>query len=200
MPPVTFSVSNVIVFAALPKSSADPHPDDPRKPYFLPNNQKTKDKDGLFKNPIKEDGIWASSGVFFGQNELYEDISKTLDRAGFETNTRGLARPSIYQGRFSKKHPSPGRYVFFPIEVISPAMELNEEAISYIREVYATLTNTYRTFINPEYTLQVQVGIGGTKFTDDAVKRLIAILWSYEPLIENLHPLYRIKWGLLEIA
>jgi hypothetical protein len=79
----------------------------------------------------------------------------------------------------------------YSIEVISPVLEFDKEHYGQVRKVCSDITESYKTDVNK--TCAVHIHIGNSEnvgFDISVVRKLMAIIWAFEPHIEQLHPVY----------
>ncbi|KAG9233733.1 putative amidoligase, partial [Amylocarpus encephaloides] len=79
-------------------------------------------------------------------------------------------------------------YVYIPVEITSPPFPFTQSSLNELRQVVSALTSTVRVFTNSTYGFHVHVGDGYDTFPFTTVQQLMAILWSFEPQIQSLHP------------
>jgi len=83
------------------------------------------------------------------------------------------------------------QYAFQKIEVISPAFLATEGSLAQIREICLLLVRTYRTCGGPSTGLHIHVGNSTRGFDLETLQNVMAILWTFEPQLETLHPEHR---------
>jgi hypothetical protein len=92
--------------------------------------------------------------------------------------------------------PEDEEHDWWKIEVKSPPFIFCKESLDAILLACRVLTSSFRTNVNKSCGLHVHVGNGNDGFEFDTLRNLMAFLWCFEPVIERLHPPYRLnnKW------
>jgi hypothetical protein len=87
-----------------------------------------------------------------------------------------------------------GVYRYWEVEVISPPLWFSEQALAEVHKVCEVLTTNFRCHVNPSMGLHVHVGRGTRGFMPEEYRNLLAMLWTFEPLItKRVHPGRRTK-------
>ncbi|PMD48625.1 hypothetical protein L207DRAFT_521975 [Hyaloscypha variabilis F] len=85
--------------------------------------------------------------------------------------------------------PEPGlEYEWAPIEINSPAFYFNQAGLNQIREVCSILARGYRISCNRSCGTHVHVGNAMKGLSFEAVKNLMALLYTFERQIDTIHP------------
>lgn len=80
----------------------------------------------------------------------------------------------------------------YGLEVASPIFHLGSSEINDIEKVCNIITSTYKVFVNETCGLYVHVGKGRDDMpSDQEIKNLYAILWTFENRLTRLHPSHR---------
>ena len=83
-----------------------------------------------------------------------------------------------------------GRYDYQPIEITTPAMYFSQEAVQQVLYVATVMSNTYRCVLPTG--LHVHVGDSERGFKASTVQNLVATYFTFEEMIELIHPPERI--------
>ncbi|PVH87356.1 hypothetical protein DL98DRAFT_354492, partial [Cadophora sp. DSE1049] len=83
-------------------------------------------------------------------------------------------------------------YKFRDIEVVSPPFHFCKEALNEVKVVCETLPSQYRLISNTSCSIHVHVGNGTRGFTVPHIRSLMALLWTFEPQMDTLHPQHRV--------
>ena len=127
-------------------------------------------------------------------------ICKTLNDHGIPAELHGrkypwhLKDPSswILKSDSSICSPEPGLvYEWAAIEINSPIMHFGDDALNQVRRVCSTLKRVYRINCNRSCGLHVHVGKSMEGFSFEVVRNLMALLYTFEPQIDTIHPLHR---------
>lgn len=78
-----------------------------------------------------------------------------------------------------------------PMELITPAMKLNEESLTEIDRVVNLVNATFAVHLNKTAGLHVHVGMGKTRFPPMALKNIASVLWIADSILSPLHPDHR---------
>jgi hypothetical protein len=94
--------------------------------------------------------------------------------------------------------PDPSPYDWIEIEVVSPVYQAGDPAINAVKIASEILTSNLRISVNDSCGHHVHVGNGSEGFDFPLLKNLIAIIWTYEPELDRLHPPHRqgTMWAL----
>jgi hypothetical protein len=76
--------------------------------------------------------------------------------------------------------------------VISPAFDFTAESLKAVEDMCLLLTNNYRTDVNETTGLHVHVGHRSQGFKFQDIQKLLAFLWTFDPMLETLHPQFRV--------
>ncbi|KAI0147444.1 hypothetical protein GGR57DRAFT_515697 [Xylariaceae sp. FL1272] len=79
------------------------------------------------------------------------------------------------------------------VEITSPVFGLVEQAFEEITRVIGAIKSNFRTAVPPVSGLHVHIGRGGKPLELFAMQRIASLLWMAEPLLNNLHPGYRLS-------
>jgi hypothetical protein len=82
---------------------------------------------------------------------------------------------------------------WWQIEVNSPPYFYCEQALDAVLLVCRVLTSSFRTNVNESCGLHVHVGNGNDGFDLHTIRNLMAFLWCFEPVIDKLHPSFRLN-------
>ena len=131
------------------------------------------------------------------KNPVIRHISDTIQKAGFPIDLKKLYRTARVND-ITKWHVTtndsiespngPGIFVWIGIEVISPAFDFTAESLKAVEDMCLLLTNNYRTVVNETIGLHVHVGHRSQGFKFQDIQKFIAFLWTFEPMLETLHP------------
>jgi hypothetical protein len=190
LPKLSFGVELEFALATIPYRRTDPDPEDGRQVYGI-----TQREDRALAKELPADRA----------RRAQEHISNTLTEAGFssmrEPDSDGQPREQ-YLDRWiitqdsSIKGPSGElRYSFQPIEMQSPAYLMTEGSLKEVQRVCHLMTKTYRTYSGPTSSVHVHVGNKKQGFPLETLQNLMALLWTFEPQLETLHPEHRQKNG-----
>ncbi|KAG9229264.1 putative amidoligase enzyme-domain-containing protein [Amylocarpus encephaloides] len=91
--------------------------------------------------------------------------------------SRGLAGPEDWK--------------WIGIEVISPVLTMEGGGLEEAKRVVAVLNRTYRITHDRNTGFHVHVGYGRNGFTIRTLRNLMATLWTFEGVIETIHPANR---------
>ncbi|RDW69587.1 hypothetical protein BP6252_08607 [Coleophoma cylindrospora] len=188
----TFGVEFEFALATLEPGKEDPHPNDPRQVYGLTPQKRSRtaylDDDGNYDwsalltvekhivGTLKRAGILVQ-----GESELGGDTS--------EVSTSWVVSTD-YTVDGPKDQPN---YVWYPMEIQSPAFHFTEAAIQNVKLVCTILAETYRINVNESCGLHVHVGNMTYGFPLKQLKCLMATIWTFEPQLDSLHPAHRLN-------
>jgi hypothetical protein len=82
-------------------------------------------------------------------------------------------------------------YEFATIEIAWPVLYFTPEGISQVQAVFEVLTNNYRIICSERGGLHVYIGNERNQFQGRAVQKILAALWTFEPILETMHPRHR---------
>jgi hypothetical protein len=167
---LTFGIEfEFLVFTATPSSPA-PEPGDNRRIRF---GNPAVDKSEL-------------------QELVLAALKAALENAGIptllEADTRywSLVRDGSLRGNLD---PS---YAYVGVELISPIFPNSAAAYNEVKTVLKVLNGSFRIGNNASTGTHVHVGRGqGNKFTTDELRNVLALLYTYEPAIAQVHPVWR---------
>lgn len=86
-------------------------------------------------------------------------------------------------------------YEYFQIEITSPAYEHTTDALANIADFCKLMTSTFRVITNEKANcgLHVHVGYGGRGYSEDHIRKVLAILWAFNSQFNTLHSPKRIN-------
>ncbi|KAF8853496.1 hypothetical protein BDZ45DRAFT_598464 [Acephala macrosclerotiorum] len=73
-------------------------------------------------------------------------------------------------------------YDFVPVEIASPALWFSAEALNHVQQVVKYLDEKYRVIITESCGMHVHIGQGFAGFSLPHLKKIFAILWTFEHL------------------
>jgi len=83
-------------------------------------------------------------------------------------------------------------YEWHAVELNSPPFDYSEEAVAEVLFVVSLLTNKYRCALTQRTALHIHVGNSEQGFDAETSQKLLGTYWTFEPLIEGIHPKFRI--------
>lgn len=196
-PSLTFRAELEFALATIPPNFEDPHPDAGRQVYGVADDQDL-DSDRSEASPI-ELGLYNYNHYqsdSIDRKYVQNHVAQTLSEQGLCAISTAVARfegdglsNNVWQvdRDLSIKYPDLN-YKFLPIEVISPAFYYSQEAINEITVACETLTGRYRIAAIESGSVHVHVGDGMYGFTVSHLRKLMALLWTFEPQLDTLHP------------
>jgi hypothetical protein len=178
MLPLTFGIELECILATLSYGQEDPEPQDSREVHNLTPQ------------------IFASS-----LSELKYVQLKVANRLMIESGVAVIPTgnmPStpecwtVADDYTIKRDFSSNAYELFPLEFISPPLAFHQGSLDEVRSMCATISNTFRVNCNPTCGFHVHVGNGSGNdekpFSFEVIRKLIALIWTFEHQIESLHP------------
>jgi hypothetical protein len=179
---LTFGVEIEFLLATLENGKIDPHENDPRQVY------------GITAPEVGSDGwaVYTTPGAGTARNR----IADTLNSAGINTYRAVIRGTRIEKWELKddatiNKPNGLEPYGFVRVEIVSPPLYFSEQACQQVKAVIEVLTNNYR-IITPESAgIHVHVGNESKSFSDSAIHKMLATLWTFEPAIETIHPPWR---------
>ena len=181
-PRLTFGVVIEFALATLDDGVADPHEFDPRQVYGITT---TNQRVGW--------GSYKPSRNL----EAYESVAETLSRAkilaSIEHNPLGKQMKHwqvVDDVSIDKPKDTP--YRFIRVEVRSPHLYFTAEACQQVGAVCEVLTNTYRIMCPESTGLHVHVGNETAGFSGATLQKILATLWTFEPVLDTIHPSHRL--------
>lgn len=79
-------------------------------------------------------------------------------------------------------------YIYVQVEVISPPYYFSINAIAQVRVVCEIITNNFKVNSNDSCGLHVHVGNEKQGFHVKTLRSLLATHWTFEPVLDKLHP------------
>ncbi|KAI1078231.1 hypothetical protein F5B20DRAFT_233588 [Whalleya microplaca] len=133
-----------------------------------------------------------------GEDEVYFAIESLLHRYGIHVRAShiGAANKGIYSNWIIEDdstvyEPFLSGYHWIPVELVSPVefdIPVAYDAVTY---VFSLITKRMRVLINPSCGLHVHVGLGPEIMPLGSFKRVAAICWAAESLLQTLHHPWR---------
>jgi hypothetical protein len=81
----------------------------------------------------------------------------------------------------------------YGVELISPVLSFGEEEYGEVRRVCEAVTGKCNTDVHQSCALHIHIGnVTNDIFDFPLIRKLVAILWTFEPHIESLHPKSRL--------
>jgi hypothetical protein len=118
-------------------------------------------------------------------------IAATLIHEGIRATAEDPRNTStlwvVKKDRSIKTRDNRSTYDYYQIELVSPPMEFCEESLNNIMRVCEALTRYYRIDCNESTGLHVHVGNKSQGFEFEIVRRLMAILWTFDLQIQTIH-------------
>lgn len=181
-PRLTFGVEIEFLLATLDEGVEDPHALDPRQVYgIIPPEQ----------------GVGWDGHKPSGDMEAYESIAATLNLANIPTsiahNPLGGQTAHwqvVHEASIDKPADTP--YRFISVELRSPPLYFTTQACQQVRAVCEVLTSMYRVLCPESSGLHVHVGNETHGFDGVALQKILATLWTFEPLLDGIHPAHRL--------
>lgn len=189
--PLTFGVEIEIAIATLGDDWHDPHPEDGRKVR------------GLLASDFNELSFDPQKG---GCRQFYRNtwrgVAKELEEKGIKLQhtqpkvpvedcnswaicmDRSICAPKALADRYG--------YLWIPAEIVSPAFEYSEAALTEVKIVVETLASKFRISCNRSCGIHIHVGNGPDGFVHETIRNLFATLWTFEPQIMTIHPAHRL--------
>lgn len=158
------------------KNEEDPDPSDPRSVFGLTTGVHSKEADNVREN-----------------------IAKTLrEQAGVVANTSigTLDSPRVEAWVIDTDVTitvPDDKYLYHKIEIKSPPYYFSPEALMTVKQVCQVLSQNYRISCKRSGALHVHGGNGFDGFLVETVRLFMATIWTYEPILEKLHPENRRK-------
>jgi hypothetical protein len=208
-PELTIRVNIEFAVATLPAGVEDPEPKDPRQVYNITkeDNQMVKphsypdDTEFLehVENTLVSVGFPQSIGDL---KTIGDDTIFVTTHLNWDVTSCSLFNPPLY-----KVTTDPKAYRYNTCEVKSPILPYGPDSLKSITEALNTLGNTYRMMDNdlvyhdrfsqragsPVRSLKLEVRYGNETFPDRTLKNLLAILWTFEQLLDTMHPSYMLN-------
>ncbi|KAH7330150.1 putative amidoligase enzyme-domain-containing protein [Rhexocercosporidium sp. MPI-PUGE-AT-0058] len=195
-PALTFGFELEFGIVCLPQDYEDPNPEDSRQVYGI------LEKDPPLSPRIPSLGLHEPYQIGAEDDEwwhIQQHIASTLRKQGLlafsdedETQTDFDTENSWIIKDDASIKPPPLNYKFRDVELVSPPFYFSEKALNEVRVVCETLPSEYRLFTNTSCSIHVHVGNGTNGFTVSHLRKLMAILWAFEPQFDSLHPHHRV--------
>lgn len=186
---------------AVPYGIVDPEPDDERKVYGIMEREISANSaeptiPQVFRFEIQQridraertQRHLANTLVKAGYKAVAE-IDMNMDPHDMSLDCWTITEDSTIQPPAAEGDEK--RYVFQKIEVVSPAFLATEGSLAQIREICLLIIRTYRTCGGPSTGLHVHVGNSTRGFDSETLQNVMAMLWTFEPQLETLHPEHR---------
>ncbi|KAH9218447.1 putative amidoligase, partial [Leptodontidium sp. 2 PMI_412] len=177
---LTFGLELEFAIAYIPPNGQNPNPKDPRQVT------------GIVTGPRK---TWIAN--------LRKHVATTLRSAGISAVANSPYSDDPTRGTepfWSVKHddtikgPQLEGHLFLPIEINSPPFYFgSDEPFREIETVCKVMKENYIISCNRSCGVHVHVGNGLQGFRYEAMQNLLAIIWTFEPQIETVHPLHRVN-------
>jgi len=181
---LTFGVEFEFALATIPLSSdpadqiADPDPKNPRPVIGLAGGNEDY--------------------TFGALTAVEEHIASTLSNAGMPAfsdlsdHSRGKSRSYFVVKRDPSIQCVDMSYLYYGVEVTTPPFYFSTAAVQTVMKMCEVLTNSYRINCNRSCAIQVHVGNSQKGFSVGQLKNLMSLLWTFEPILDTLHPQHRI--------
>jgi hypothetical protein len=121
----------------------------------------------------------------FVEHETSLDYNKATEKGVTDFSKWYITKDQTIERRESSKLYS------YPIEVISPVLDFNEDSLGKIEKACEAITRKCNIDINNSCGLHVHIGNRGNNLEWTDVRKLVAVLWTLEPQIVQLHPTNR---------
>ncbi|KAL2067452.1 hypothetical protein VTL71DRAFT_1877 [Oculimacula yallundae] len=177
---LTFGLELEFAVAFIRPGSTDPNPKD------------TRPVDGLVTGPHD---CWIAN--------LREHIAATFRAVNLkasaqspfteESSDQALGAWTIKHDETIKAPSNDAGYLFLPIEISSPAYWNTDKAFAEVKLACQELTKNYRILTNRSCGVHVHIGKGMRGFRFEDIQNLLATLWTFEPVLETIHPRYRVQ-------
>ncbi|KAI1141737.1 putative amidoligase enzyme-domain-containing protein [Hypoxylon sp. FL0543] len=174
----TFGVELELLIPWLYHDEPDPHQDDAER---LPGIIRLKMKDGS--------SGWEERDML--NNEIVDFLEDQGLHAGADSygmGDYGTDHWILKQDPTIDSEPEDPRYMWFPVEITSPAVRATPEALEAIRYMLNLLCSKYRVKVNRSCGFHVHVGDGPELMPLKHIKRVIGFFWAADPLLSCLHP------------
>lgn len=184
--PLTFGIEIEIAIATLDDDWYDPHPEDGRNIR------------GLFRGGFLEED-WQQF-----QYNTWDGLARELAKKGISLkHTRAKVTIKGDNGNSwavcldasicaPKGLSESYDYLWIPAEIVSPAFEYCEAALTEVKIFVETLASKFRINCNRSSGIHVHVGNGPDGFVHETIRNLFATLWTFEPQIMTIHPNHRL--------
>jgi hypothetical protein len=205
---LTFGVEMEFSIACLiDPTRADPDPSDTRQIYNIVSRP-------VLSNPNSSSGSAAAKAPAEIENAgiARQHVAETLKAAGIyaiaekwnvsqsssgsDVSLEAREHPEAWtvkdDGRVDEMRPKDGRYDYQPIEITTPAMYFSKEAVEEVLYVATVMSNTYRCVLPTG--LHIHVGDSDRGFKARTVQNLVATYFTFEEMIELIHPRSRIDF------
>ncbi|TAQ86869.1 hypothetical protein B7494_g4839 [Chlorociboria aeruginascens] len=83
-------------------------------------------------------------------------------------------------------------YKWISVEIISPPYYFEHAALDKVAQVVSVLKSTYRIVCDESCGVHIHIGDGLRGLEDDTLRLLFAMLWTFEPQLDTLHPAERV--------
>jgi len=190
--PFTFGVELEMLVALVREGQQHPDPTESRIVIF----PATDDVMDISRNKnIDKSRVSAT----YYLNRVAGEFSRIIREAGFtvaekSSDTTGWA----VVGDTSLCHPPHGDreadtegYGWCGIEIKTPALLFTPGSLQPIRNVCTLVQKNFKILINASCGLHVHIAHGNSGFSTHNIAKIIAFIYTFEPQISSLHPIYR---------
>ena len=190
--PFTFGVELEMLVALVREGQQHPDPTESRIVIF----PATDDVMDISRNKnIDKSRVSAT----YYLNRVAGEFSRIIREAGFtvaekSSDTTGWA----VVGDTSLCHPPHGDreadtegYGWCGIEIKTPALLFTPGSLQPIRNVCTLVQKNFKILINTSCGLHVHIAHGSSGFSTHNIAKIIAFIYTFEPQISSLHPIYR---------
>ncbi|RDW80705.1 hypothetical protein BP5796_05403 [Coleophoma crateriformis] len=188
----TFGVEFEFALATLEPGKEDPHPNDPRQVYGLTPRKRIPTAD------LDDDDNYDWSSLLTVEQHIVETLTRAgipvLGESAVSGDTSEVSTSWVVSTDYSVEGPKdPLNYVWYPMEIQSPAFHFTEAAIQNVKFVCSILAETYRINVNESCGLHVHVGNMTNGYSLKQLKCFMATVWTFEPQLDFLHPAHRLN-------
>jgi hypothetical protein len=165
MAPLTFGIELECHVATLTYGEEDPEPQDPRQVYDLTMQ--------IIDSRVQE--------LRYVQRQVAKKLQKETGVILIPGNKQPTPRLwEVTEDVTLIEHSGPGKYVYFPLESISPPLTSSLASFTEVHKMCTTISQAFRATCNQTCGFHVHVGNGigesETDFSFNAMRNLLAII------------------------
>ena len=87
-----------------------------------------------------------------------------------------------------KNQPGPENYHYFMVTILTPLLPRNQDSIQSIQKVCDLVEDNYETWVSAgEAQFNVYIVKGENGFTEQIIKQMLAVIWTFERSIDTMH-------------